>query len=136
MNDQNSIGDLIRDLRDESTSLIRDEVALAKTEVSEKLSMVGKNVGFLVAGALVGYSALVILLIAFGSLLAEGLIAVGLPPALAHFLGLAIVAVIVGVISAGLVKKALDKLKTANLVPQKTVDSLKNNKEFVKQQIK
>jgi membrane protein implicated in regulation of membrane protease activity len=136
MNDQASIGDLVKQLRDDSTSLIRDEVALAKTEISEEISMVGKNIGFLVAGALVGYAALVILLIALGSLIAEGLVAVGLPLALAHFLGLAIIAIIVGLISAALVKKALDKLKTTNLVPERTVESLKNNKEFVEDQIK
>jgi len=136
MNDQGSIGDLLKRLRDDSTSLIRDEVALAKTEISEELSMIGKNIGFLVAGALVGYAALVILLIAFGSLIAEGLVTAGLPLALAHFLGLAIVAIIVGLISAALVKKALDKLKTANLVPERTMESLKNNKEFIKDQIK
>jgi len=136
MNDQASIGDLLKRLRDDSTSLIRDEVALAKTEISEELSMIGKNIGFLVAGALVGYAALVILLIAFGSLIAEGLVTAGLPLALAHFLGLAIVAIIVGLISAALVKKALDKLKTANLVPERTMESLKNNKEFIKDQIK
>jgi membrane protein implicated in regulation of membrane protease activity len=135
MNDQASIGDLVKQLRDDSTSLIRDEVALAKTEISEELSMVGKNIGFLVAGALVGYAALVILLIALGSLIAEGLVAVGLALALAHFLGLAIIAIIVGLISAALVKKAIDKLKTTNLVPERTVESLKNNKEFVKDQI-
>ncbi len=136
MNDQASIGDLLKRLRDDSTSLIRDEVALAKTEISEELSMIGKNIGFLVAGALVGYAALVILLIAFGSLIAEGLVTAGLPLALAHFLGLAIVAIIVGLISAALVKKALDKLKTANLVPERTMESLRNNKEFIKNQIK
>lgn len=96
----------------------------------------GKNIGFLVAGALVGYAALVILLIALGSLIAEGLVAMGLHLALAHFLGLAIIAIIVGLISAALVKKALDKLKTTNLVPERTVESLKNNKEFVEDQIK
>lgn len=136
MNDQASIGDLVKQLQEDSTSLIRDEVALAKTEISEEISMVGKNIGFLVAGALVGYAALVILLIALGSLIAEGLVAMGLHLALAHFLGLAIIAIIVGLISAALVKKALDKLKTTNLVPERTVESLKNNKEFVEDQIK
>ena len=136
MNDQASIGDLVKQLQEDSTSLIRDEVALAKTEISEEISMVGKNIGFLVAGALVGYAALVILLIALGSLIAEGLVAAGLDLALAHFLGLAIIAIIVGLISAALVKKALDKLKTTSLVPERTVESLKNNKEFVEDQIK
>jgi hypothetical protein len=136
MNEESSTRDLVRRLRDESTSLIRDEVALAKTEISEKVAMVGRNLGFLIAGALVGYSALVLLLIAIGSLAAEGLISAGLDPAMAHFLGLAGVAIIVGIISAVLVKKALNKLNTANLKPQRSQESLSNDKEFAKQQIK
>ncbi len=135
MNDQESIGDLVRRLRDDSTTLIRDEIALAKTEISENLSVVGRNLGFLVAGAMIGYSALVILLLAIGSLIAEGLISAGLAPAMAHFLGLAFVAITVGIMSAILVSKALDKLKTSTLVPERTVETLRNNKEFVKQQI-
>lgn len=136
MNDEASIGDLVKRLRDDSSTLIRDEVALAKTEISEKLTMLARNIGYLVAGALVGYSALILILTAIGSLLAEGLIAMGLPLALAHFVGLALVAIIVGVISAAMVKKALDKLKKETLVPERTIESLKNDKEFAKQQIR
>jgi hypothetical protein len=136
MNEETSITDLIRRLRDDSTTLIRDEVALAKTEVSEKISMLGKNLGSILAGAMVGYSALVLLLIAIGSLAAEGLISVGLAPAMAHFVGLASVAIVVGIISAVMVTKAIENLKTASLAPQRTIESLRNDKEFVKQQIK
>lgn len=136
MNEQESIGDLIGRLRDDSTTLIRDEVALAKTEISEKLSMAGKNVGMVAAGAMVGYSALIVLLIAIGSLITAGLTAAGLAPAMAYFLGLGIVAVVVGIISAVMIKSALEKLKTTNLVPERTVQSLKNDKEFAKQQFR
>lgn len=136
MNDQQSIGDLIGRLRDDSSTLIRDEIALAKTEISEKISMAGKNVGIIAAGALVGYSALVVLLIAIASLLTAGFVAAGLSLAMANFLGLAIVAIVVGIISAVLVKSALEKLKTSNLVPERTMESLKNDKEFAKQQIR
>lgn len=137
MNEESaSIGDLVKRLRDDSSDLIRDEVALAKTEMSEKISMIGKNLGFLIAGALVGYSALVILLLAIGSLLTAGLIEAGMSGVMAHFLGLAIVAIVVGIVSTVLVKSALEKLKTANLVPERTVESLKQDKEFAKQQIK
>lgn len=136
MNEQESIGDLIGRLRDDSTALIRDEVALAKTEISEKLSMAGKNGGIVAAGALVGYSALVILLIAIGSLITAGLVEAGFSLAMGNFLGLAIVAIVVGIISAVLIKSALERLKASNLVPERTVQSLKEDKEFAKQQIR
>lgn len=136
MNEESSIGALLKQLRDDSTTLIRDEIALAKTEVSEKTSILGRNLGSMLAGAMLGYSALVLLLIAIGSLAAEGLISIGLTPAMAHFVGLASVAIIVGLISAVMVAKAMEQLKAANLAPQRTIDSLRNDKEFLKQQIK
>lgn len=136
INDSASIGDLVKQLRDDSSTLIRDEVALAKTEMSEKASVMGRNIASLLIGALVGYSALVILLIGIGSLIAQGLMALGLTWAIAHFLGLTIVAIFVGIVSAILINKALEKLKATSLVPERTVDSLKNTKEFAKDQIR
>ncbi len=136
MNDTTSIGDLIKQLRDDSTTLIRDEVALAKTEMTEKLSVFGRNIGYLIAGALVAYSALVILLIGLGSLIAEAFIESGMDPALGHFLGMAIVAVVVAVIGAALIIKAIHKLKEESLVPKRTMETLKNDKEWAKNQLK
>ena len=136
MSEEPSVGGLLKQLRDESTTLIRDEVALAKTEMRETAAVYGRNLGGLVAGALIGYAALVVILLAVGSLITEGLIGVDMDPAMAHFLGLAIVGIVVAMISAILVSKSLNRLKEESPVPERTVETLRNDKEWAKQQIR
>ena len=46
----NSIVGLLQTLRDETTTLLRQEVALAKAEVSENISKTGKHAAALAAG--------------------------------------------------------------------------------------
>ena len=51
--DDRSIGELIAELSRETTTLVRQELQLAKVEMSQKASRAGKNVGFLVVGGVV-----------------------------------------------------------------------------------
>lgn len=136
MNEEQSVGGLLKQLRDETTTLIHDEVALAKTEMREKAAVYGSNLGGLIAGALTGYAALVIILLAVGSLITQGLLRLDMDPAMAHFVGLAIIGVAVAIISAILVSKAISKLKGESLVPECTVEALRNGKEWAKEQIR
>ena len=46
-----SIGELFAELANESGQLIRQEIALAKVELSEKATIVGRNIAYLVLGA-------------------------------------------------------------------------------------
>jgi Putative Actinobacterial Holin-X, holin superfamily III len=62
INEPSSIVDLLKNLRDDTTTLVRDEISLAKTEMSEKIASSSRNVGYLAAGALVAYAALILLL--------------------------------------------------------------------------
>ncbi|MDP9478461.1 MAG: phage holin family protein, partial [Actinomycetota bacterium] len=59
--DDRSIGELIAELSRETVTLVRNEIQLAKAEMSQKASRVGKNVGFLVVGGLVAYTGLLAL---------------------------------------------------------------------------
>ena len=68
MNDQSSIVDLLKNLRDDTTNLVRDEISLAKTEISEKISSASRTVGYLAAGTLVAYAGLVLFLQGVGFL--------------------------------------------------------------------
>jgi hypothetical protein len=53
MANQPSIPELLKDLREESTLLLREEIALAKKEISEKISSTARNATYIVAGALI-----------------------------------------------------------------------------------
>ena len=64
-----NILDLVKSLRDDTTGLIRDEVALAKTEIGEKIATASRNVGYLAVGALVAYAGVIFLLVAVSFIL-------------------------------------------------------------------
>lgn len=130
MNNDANIADLLRQLRDDTTGLVREEILLAKTEMTEKLSVAGRNAAYLAAGALIGTAALLLLLMSLSYLMAQILIQQGTEPGLAGFLGFLIVAVVVGVISAILVSKAMKTFGHQSMKPDRTVRSLREDKRW------
>ena len=50
--DDRSLGELFSELTQETRTLVRQEVDLAKSEMSQKASRLGKDIGFLAAGGL------------------------------------------------------------------------------------
>jgi hypothetical protein len=130
--DDRSLGQLIKEFRDETTSLFRKEIALARTEMSEKVSRLSRNVAYLIAGALVAFAGLVVLLIAAGAAVSAALIAAGMEVN-ALWLGPLIVGFLVTFVGALMVIKGKNTLQKESLVPEKTAESLKENKEWVTQ---
>src|SRR5947209_20177576 len=62
--EQRSLGELFRELTDETKRLVSQEVELAKTEVKEKLSALGRDVAFIAIGGILAYSGFLVLLAA------------------------------------------------------------------------
>jgi Putative Actinobacterial Holin-X, holin superfamily III len=135
MADQPTIGELLKDLRGESTLLLREEIALAKKEISEKISSTALNLTYVVGGALVAYVAITFLLLAISSVIAQALVDQGIGIGWAIFLGLLIVALIIGAVSAAMIVKGVQTLKKQSLVPEKTVETLKEDKTWAQNKI-
>jgi uncharacterized membrane protein YqjE len=135
MNQDPSILDLLRQLRDDTAELVREEMRLAKTEMSEKLARAGRNVGYLALGGFVASSALVILLIAFGYLLAGVFADQGISAGNASFLGFLVVALVVAGIAAALVMKSLKALANDSIAPTRTARSLQEDKQWAKDKL-
>jgi len=134
--DTGNIVDLLKRLRDDTTVLVREEVALAKVEVTEKASKLSRNVGYLAAGALVGYSGLVLMLMGLGFLLSQLFQDQGMRDGTAAFLGFLIVGGIIAVISVGLVMKAINALKAQSLKPEQTIETLQEDKQWAQNKIR
>lgn len=132
--DERSLADLIRELRDESGVLLSQQVALAKTEMSEKATVVGRNVGYLIVGAAVAFLAIIFLLLAVTGGLALMLMATELKM---HAIWIAplIVGVIIAVIAAVMIYKAKLTLENASLVPRKTIETLKDDKQWAQAKV-
>jgi hypothetical protein len=126
--DNRSLGELFSDLARETGTLVRQEVELAKTEMTQKATRVGKDVGFLAAGGAVAYAGFLSILAA----IAIGLGQLGVPWWLATLL----VGVVVAAVGAVLVQRGLNALRQENLAPQRTVTTIKEDVEWVKAQAK
>jgi len=128
--DPRSLSDLIKELRDESVALVREEVALAKAEMNEKVSTVGRNSALLIAGGAVAHLGLIFLLLAvsYGLYVAIGL--AGLP---LHALWIAplIVGLVIGGIGLTMFFKAKKTLANFSPVPHQTKQSLKEDKQWL-----
>ena len=121
------LGDLFGDLASEMSNLVRQEVALAKVEVAQKAKYVGRNVGYLVVGGAVAYVALLAIVAAIIMLLAK---------VLPDWGATLLVGVVVAIIGWVLISKALAALQGADLTPHETVETLKEDATWMKQQIK
>ncbi len=124
---ERSLGDLFSDLSRETTTLLRQEVQLAKAELTQSATEAARGIGMLAAGGAVAYAGLLFVLLA----VVFGLIRAGLEPWLAAL----IVGVVVVAIGAILLLRARASLKPANLAPQKTVETLKEDAEWAKEQV-
>ena len=121
------LGELFADLAGEVSNLVRQEVALAKAEISQKAKFVGKNVGYLVIGGAVAYAAMLAILAAIAMLLAR---------VMPDWGATLLVGVVVGCVGWLLIGKARAALQETELTPQQTVETLKEDAAWVKQQIK
>lgn len=125
---EESLGELFGDLARETSTLIRQEVALAKTELTQKAAETGKDVGMIAAGGAVLYAG-------FLAIIAAIIIALG-EAGLAWWFSALLVGVIVTVVGGIMAWRAIQDLKQANLAPQQTVQTLKEDAAWAKEQVK
>lgn len=133
--EENNLASLLKQLRDDTTALVRDEIALAKTEMIEKVSKMARHGAALAAGVLLGFAALTPLLVGLGFALGILLVSWGLSSGLATLLGFLIVALITGCVSAVIVISALNRFKKESLKPRRTLESLKNDKNWIQNKL-
>lgn len=123
-----SVATLFSSLAGDTKNLIKQEVQLAKTELSEKLSKMGKNAAMLAVGGFVAYAGAIVFLIGLGWLVGWGLEKAGLEPALARFIGLAAMGLIVAIVGYAMLNKALKSFSGETLAPEKTIQTLQELK--------
>lgn len=130
-----SLAALLRELRDETTTLLRQEVALAKAELAEKSSRVTRHAAQYAVGGFVAYAGVIILLIGLGYLLEAGLVSGGLDPAVAEWLAPIVVGLAVALIGWSMLAAAKRALAASTLVPEQTLQSLRENKQWAQNKL-
>jgi apolipoprotein N-acyltransferase len=124
-----SIPDLLGDLVDQTSTLVRKEVQLARAEIGEKVSVVGAASASLAIGGVLLLGALIILLQAAVAFLVEFV-------HLSATVSALIVAVVVAVIGYLVLRGGLNRLKASNLTPDRTVTQLSRDAEVAKEQVR
>jgi hypothetical protein len=106
---------------------VRQEVQLAKAEVTQSAAQAGKGIGFIAAGGLVAYAGLLAIIAAVILLLWRN--------GLTDWIAALVVGVAVVLIGVMLLMRGRSMLQTTSLAPQRTVESLKADTAMVKEQV-
>jgi uncharacterized membrane protein YqjE len=123
-----STGDLVKQLSEQTTTLVRQEIELAKAELSEKGKVLGKGAGIFGAAAVVGLLALGTLTAFILSLLNE---------AMEFWIAALIVTLVYGAVAAVLAMRGRDQVKEGMPpAPEQTVETVKEDVQWAKSQAK
>jgi uncharacterized membrane protein YqjE len=117
------VGDLVKDLSAQTSTLVRKEIELARAELQEKGKVAGKGAGLLAGAAVFG-------LLAMGALTA-GLIAL-LDKAMATWVAALIVMALWAIVALVLAKAGQKALKRATPPAPQTVETVKEDIQWAK----
>ena len=119
VNDSRPVSELFTDALTQFSKLMRNELQLARAEMSMKVAQAMTAMGLLAGAAILSIPTLVLLLMS----LAAWLVEIGVRPSVAHLIagvvGLLVVAILAGI--------GLNRLKTNSLVPRRTLDQLQQD---------
>ena len=122
------LGDLIKQLAQDSAVLVRQEVALAKAELQANVKSVARDIIMVAVGgviALIGALVLILFLVlAVGDAVDE------------YWLGALIVGLLFVIVGGLLAKSNLNKLKHESVAPTLTIETLKEDKQWLQSEIK
>lgn len=130
---QRSLGELLRDLSNDITTLFRKEVQLAKAEAGEKANKVLSGTQMLLAGGVLAFGALGVLLAAAVAILAALFANTGMTELAASSLAALIVGGIVGIIAWALIARGLKQMRAQDLMLDRTANSLARDAEIIKE---
>jgi hypothetical protein len=120
-----TLGQLFGDLSRQLSTLIRQEVDLARTEVTAKVGSTARDSALIGLGGALLYAAVLALM----ATVVLGLVEAGLDPWLAAL----VVTVVVGAIGAALVMTGRGRLASADLAPTRTIETLKDDADRAKE---
>ena len=125
--DTESLGTIVTGIVADLQDVVRGEVQLAKTELKEDVSSLGKSAAMIAVGAFLALVGFMFVMLGVTYLLNKSMqmwLAAGI---------VGVVLLIIGIIAAMAGK---NKLSAANLKPEQTIDSLKEDQQWANRQIK
>lgn len=121
---QRSLGQLVADATQDVSTIVRNEIQLAKAEVKTDVTKAGKAIAMFAVAGVFAFLALILLLITA----AQALIALGVAAWLAYLIVAVVLLVIAGILAL-VGKKALS---TVNGKPERTIRNAQETVEALK----
>jgi hypothetical protein len=119
VNDSRPVSELFTDALTQFSKLMRNELQLARAEMSMKVAQAMTAMGLLAGAAIFLIPTLVLLLMS----LAAWLVEIGIRPSVAH-----LIAGVVGLLVVAILARiGWNRLKTNSLVPKRTLDQLQQD---------
>ena len=124
--DERSLGELFGELSTETSTLIRKEMELARHELTRSAQTYARNSVLVGAGGLIAYAGAIVLLIGIAWLLVR----LGLPMDVSFLL----VGAGTLLIGAFIAWRAVQSLQKVSVVPERTVETIREDVEWAKEQ--
>jgi putative copper export protein len=125
---ERSIAELFGQLTQDMTLLVRQEVQLARSELSEKFSRLATNLVSVATGGLVAY-------MGAWALVAALILALHQLADISPWVSALIVGVLLAVAGYAMLKRGLAELKRVDLAPRRTVENLKDDVRAIKDDV-
>ena len=123
-----ALGELLKQLANDSATLVRQELALAKAEMRQNLKSAARDAVMVGAGAVVAL---------LGGLVLVAFLVIALGDALNNdWLGALIVGAVFLLVGGLLAMRSLKKLKNDGLAPEQTLETLKEDKQWAQSEIR
>jgi hypothetical protein len=125
---ERSIGELFGQLSQDMTMLVRQEVQLARAEMSEKLSRLTTNLVSVIAGGFVAY---------VGALALVAALILGLNDLanISPWVSALIVGAVLAIAGYAMLRRGLGELKRVDLAPRRTVENIKDDVQAIKDDV-
>jgi uncharacterized membrane protein YqjE len=121
------LGELVKQLAQDSATLVRQEMALAKTELRQNLTSMAKDAAMIAVGGVIaavgGLVLVAFLVILLGSVLGN------------YWLSALIVGGLFVLVGGVLIMTNLKKLKKEEVAPTRTIETLKEDKQWLQSEI-
>jgi hypothetical protein len=125
---ERSIAELFGQLSQDMTLLVRQEVQLARTEMSEKLSRLTANMVSVIAGGFVAYVGAL-------ALVAALILALNDLAGISPWVSALIVGAVLAIGGYAMLRRGLGELKRVDLAPRRTVENIKDDVQAIRNDV-
>jgi hypothetical protein len=125
---ERSVAELFGQLSQDMTMLVRQEVQLARAEMSEKLSRLTANLVSVIAGGFVAYVGAL-------ALVAALILALNDLASISPWVSALIVGAVLAIAGYAMLRRGLGQLKRVDLAPRRTVENIKDDVQAIRNDV-